>query len=116
MWLRGQRFSPPGLQLAYDTAYDTVLAAVDRRDRLDAAIAEDGRRRPVHPGGGPVGMPAGVSTLTAFGLAVEIGDWNRLSGRRIGAYLGLVPTESSSGATRSQGGSPRPATVTPGGC
>jgi pimeloyl-ACP methyl ester carboxylesterase len=29
-----------------------------------------------------------VSTLTAFGLAVEIGDWHRLYGRRIGAYLG----------------------------
>ena len=42
--------------------------------------------------------------LTAFGLAVEIGDWDRLSGRSIGAYLGLVPTENSSGATRTQGG------------
>jgi len=45
----------------------------------------------------------GVATLTAFGLAVEIGDWHRLTGRSIGAYLGLVPTESSSGASRSQG-------------
>jgi transposase len=36
-------------------------------------------------------------------LAVEIGDWQRLTGRSIGAYLGLVPTESSSGASRSQG-------------
>ena len=50
-----------------------------------------------------LGCLRGVSTLAAFGLAVEIGDWNRLSGRRIGAYLRLVPTESSSGATRSQG-------------
>ncbi len=44
-----------------------------------------------------------MSTLTAFGLAVEIGDWHRLTGRSIGAYLGLVPTESSSGGSRSQG-------------
>jgi len=28
VWLRGQRFDAPGLQLAYDTAYDT-----DHRDR-----------------------------------------------------------------------------------
>ena len=34
---------------------------------------------------------------------MEIGDWTRLSGRSIGAYLGLVPTESSSGESRSQG-------------
>ena len=45
----------------------------------------------------------GVSTLTGFGLAVEIGDWHRFTGSTIGAYLGLVPTESSSGAQRSQG-------------
>jgi transposase len=45
----------------------------------------------------------GISTLTAFSLAVEIGDWDRLTGRSIGAYLGLVPTEYSSGNSRSQG-------------
>lgn len=49
-------------------------------------------------------MPTRISTLTAFGLAVEIGDWRRFSGRTIGAYVGLVPTEYSSGDTRSQGG------------
>jgi hypothetical protein len=42
--------------------------------------------------------------LTALGLAVEIGDWNRFTGNTIGAYLGLVPSEHSSGASRSQGG------------
>ena len=51
-----------------------------------------------------LGCLRGVSTLTAFGLATEIGDWGRLSGRSIGAYLGLVPTECSSGTIRSQGG------------
>ncbi len=45
----------------------------------------------------------GVSTLTGFGLAVEIGDWQRFTGNTIGAYLGLVPSEHSSGASRRQG-------------
>ncbi len=44
-----------------------------------------------------------MSTLTAFGLAVEIGDWHRFTGATIGAYLGLVPTESLLRGTRSQG-------------
>lgn len=35
--------------------------------------------------------------LGGFGLAVEIGDWHRFSGNSIGAFLGLVPTEHSSG-------------------
>ena len=30
-------------------------------------------------------------------------DWERFDGASIGAYLGLVPSESSSGASRSQG-------------
>ena len=37
-WLRSQHFDLLGLQLAFDVAYDTVLATVARRDRLDAAI------------------------------------------------------------------------------
>ena len=102
-WLRSQRFTLPGLQLAFDIAYDTMLATVARRDRLDEAItvmAGDSEFTPVVT---RLGCLRGVSTLTSFGLAVEIGDWTRLSGRSIGAYLGLVPTESSSGGSRSQG-------------
>jgi len=40
VWLRGQRFTVPGLQLVYDTALETVLLTVGRRDRLDRAITE----------------------------------------------------------------------------
>jgi hypothetical protein len=41
-WLRRQRFDNTALQLAYDTVFDAMLATVDRRHRLDAAIAEMG--------------------------------------------------------------------------
>ena len=51
-----------------------------------------------------LGCLRGIGALTGLALAVEIGDWSRLDGRRIGAYLGLTPTESSSGASRSLGG------------
>jgi len=50
-----------------------------------------------------LGCLRGIDTLTAFALAVEIGDWERFTGASIGAYLGLVPSESSSGQSRSQG-------------
>jgi len=103
-WLRAQRFDSPVLQLAFDTSYETMLAAVDRRDRLDAAIAAMAADSPFTPVATRLGCLRGVSTLTSFALAVEIGDWHRLTGRSIGAYLGLVPTEYSSGASRSQGG------------
>ena len=107
LWLRAQRrqavFTPPGLGLAFDTAYDTVLATLARRDRLDAAITAMAADSAFTPVVGRLGCLRGVSTLTAFGLAVEIGDWHRLTGSSIGAYLGLVPTESSSGDSRSRG-------------
>nr|WP_256212689.1 transposase [Arthrobacter sp. yr096] len=41
-----------------------------------------------------------ISVLTAFGLAVQIGDWTRFTASTIGAYLGLLPTEHSSGASQ----------------
>jgi transposase len=103
-WLRAQRFDSAALQLTYETAYETMLAAVDRRDRLDQAIASMAADSAFTPVVRRLGCLRGVSTLTAFALAVEIGDWHRLTGRSIGPYLGLVPTESSSGASRSQGG------------
>jgi hypothetical protein len=40
--------------------------------------------------------------LTGFGLAVEIGDWQRFTGATFGAWLGLVPSEQSSGGRRCQ--------------
>jgi transposase len=104
LWLRQQRFDTPGLQLAYDAAFDAMLTTLDRRDRLDSAITTMAADSIFTPVATRLGGVRGISTLTAFGLAVEIGDWHRLSGRSIGAYLGLVPTENSSGAARSQGG------------
>jgi transposase len=102
-WLRAQQFGQRGIQLAFDADLEAMLFTLDRRDRLDKAITEmatDGEYAAiVHR----LGCLRGVSTLTAFGLAVEIGDWHRFTGATIGAYLGLVPTESSSGQQRSQG-------------
>ena len=103
LWLRRQRFSSPALQLTYDTAFDAMSACLDRRERLETAIetmAADSEFTTVVR---RLGCIRGIATLTAFGLATEIGDWHRLTGRTIGAYLGLVPSEYSSGASRVQG-------------
>jgi len=102
-WLGQQRFELPGLQAAYDTTLETVLLATSRRARLDQAIIEMAYEPQWWPTVSRLQRLRGVSTLTAFGLAVEVGDWSRFSGSTIGAYLGLVPTESSSGEGRNQG-------------
>jgi len=103
LWLSKQHFDLPGLQAAYDTTLETVLLAQARRDRLDQTIAEMAHEDQWWPTVTRLQCLRWISTLTAFGLAVEVGDWTRFSGSTIGAFLGLVPTESSSGEGRSQG-------------
>ncbi len=102
-WLRRQTFERRALQVAYDSALEAVLLTVDRRDRLDKEIRELAADPAWSPVVARLSCLRGVSTLTAFGLAVEVGDWSRFTGSSIGAFLGLVPTESSSGQSRSQG-------------
>jgi len=102
-WLRRQRLANPLTQATFDSDYDTVLSTTARRDRLDAqieAIAADSEftsmvRR--------LACLRGVATLTAFSLTVEIGDWHRFTGNTIGSFVGLVPSEHSSGSSRAQG-------------
>ena len=102
-WLRRQTFDLTGLAVAYDSALETVLLTADRRDRLDKAITAMAADPAWSPMVTRLSCLRGVSTLTGFALAVEIGDWSRFTGSSIGTFLGLVPTESSSGGSRSQG-------------
>jgi transposase len=103
-WLRRQSFpGRPGLQIAYESAYEAVLLAQSRRERLDKAIVVMARDPAWAGVVARLGCLRGISTLTGFALAVEIGDWERFTGASIGAYLGLVPSEYSSGASRVQG-------------
>lgn len=103
VWLRDQRLTFPGSQLAFDADFEAVLMAGQRRDRLDQAIAEMADNSDYTPVVRRLCCLRGISTLTGFGLAVEVGDWHRFTGSTIGAYLGLVPTEHPSGGNRSQG-------------
>jgi transposase len=103
-WLHQQRFDAAATQAAFEDAYEAVALATARRARLDekiAALAEGSEFTPVMR---RLACLRGVSTLTGFALAVEIGDWERFTGSSIGAYLGLVPSEHSSGQSRAQGG------------
>ena len=59
----------------------------------------------------------GVGQIVAVTVAAEVGDFSRFANpRQLMAYLGLVPSERSSGARSAAAGSPRPAMRWPGGC
>ncbi|HZJ28439.1 MAG TPA: IS110 family transposase [Solirubrobacterales bacterium] len=102
-WLRRQRLEHSGARAAFEDYYGAVLAAGLRREGLDARIEELAAQPRFSPVVGRLSCLRGVGTLTAFALAVEIGDFHRLTGRTIGAYLGLVPSESQSGTRHSRG-------------
>ncbi len=89
--------------MAFESDYEAVLSVKARRNRLDTAIAELASDSEFTPVVHRLACLRGVSTLTAFGLAVEIGDWHRFTGNSIGSFVGLVPSEHSSGASRVQG-------------
>jgi transposase len=103
LWLARQHFEAPARQLTYASSLEAMHEILDRRDRLDDAITAMAYQSEYTPVVRSLECLRGISTLTAFGLAVEIGDWDRFTGSTIGAYLGLVPSEHSSGASRSQG-------------
>jgi len=102
-WLRRQRFDSPAVRMTFESDYEAVLMVKARRDRLDAAITTMAEASEFTPVVRRLGCLRGVGTLTGFALAVEIGDWQRFTGNSIGSFVGLVPSEYSSGASRSQG-------------
>jgi transposase len=102
-WLRAQCFDQPGTRLAFQAGYEAVAEVAARRDRLDGQIAGMAADSEFTALVRRLACLRGVSTLTAFALAVEIGDWSRFTGASIGSFVGLVPSEHSSGTTRSQG-------------
>jgi transposase len=89
--------------LTYEFDYENVVTTKARRDRLDAVIEEMAGDSEFTPIVRRLGCLRGISTLTGFALAVEIGDWSRFTGNSIGSFVGLVPSEYSSGQSRVQG-------------
>ena len=102
-WLRAQRFQRRPLALAFDECYGAVCQAKGRRDALDRAIAELAAEAPFADVVSRLVCLRGVSTLTALALSVELGDWERFRPHSLGPFLGLVPSEDSSGGRRRQG-------------
>jgi len=81
-----------------------IDALVVRRGTIEKTISE---LVPLSPWARPVGRLRclrGIDTLSAVGLCAEIGDFARFERPgQLMSYLGLVPSERSSGQTRRQG-------------
>jgi transposase len=102
-WLRRQRFDSRPLQLTLEQAYAAAMQAKTRRDALDQAIIELAGEPPFAEIVGRLCCLRGVGTLTALALTVELGDWTRFRPQSLGPFLGLTPSEHSSGERRQLG-------------
>ncbi|MBA2641530.1 MAG: IS110 family transposase [Actinobacteria bacterium] len=103
-WLSEQRFEFTAQQLTFDTYLHTV-DLVDRRiDALERAIRETAEQEPWRELVARLRCLRGVDTLTALAIVTEIGDFDRFrSAEEFMAFVGLVPSEHSSGERRSRG-------------
>lgn len=104
-WLRAQTWPLLALQQTH-TAY---LRAVDEARARLAAVETDLHAcltlEPIATRAGRLRCFRGIDDLTALTIAAELSDPRRFpTARSVMAYVGLVPSEHSSGAKRARGG------------
>lgn len=104
IWLSRQSFAFAAEQHTFDT-YLHALDLIDRRiEELETQIRELAGQEPWREPVAALRCLRGVDTLTALALVTEIGDFSRFrSAEEFMAFVGLVPSEHSSGGRRSQG-------------
>jgi transposase len=104
-WLAGLKFDQAVHHIVLEDCIAAVEAATARRDRLEAhieAVLPDWSLAPVVRA---LQALRGMALVAAATLVAELGDITRFTNpRQLMAYLGLVPSEHSSGGTRRQGG------------
>jgi len=104
-WLDGQNFAHPAQRLAFQEMLNAVRATVERIDRLEAALIEIVPSWTMAPVVSAFQAMRGVQFVTAATMVAEAGDLRRFDHpRQLMAFLGLVPSERSTGETRRQGG------------
>ncbi len=103
-WVHRQQLADPLAQ----EALMQMLIHLDGIDRqlaaLDAKLEEIAEREPWSWQAGKLRAFRGIGTLTALGLIAEIGDFARFSHpRELASWLGITPSEYSSGAQQHRG-------------
>lgn len=97
-WLATLNFGHPSAQTAFTEYWQAVTAADERVVRLTAASANSIPGWRFEPVVRALQALRGIDQVSAIGLVAEIGDIGRFAHpRQLMAYLGLVPSEHSSG-------------------
>src|ERR1700734_2175346 len=104
-WLAGLSFEHAAHYIVLEDYIAAVEAATARRDHLEAHIEAALQDWSLTPVVKALQALRGLALVAAATLVAELGDITRFANpRQFMAYLGLVPSEHSSGSTRRQGG------------
>ncbi len=104
-WFETVSFEQPTQQIVFQEYVDTVLACNRRVQGLDEQLEGVARESVFWPVIEALMALRGVNVLTATTIVAEIGDLHRFANApQLMAYLGLVPSEHSSGSKQTRGG------------
>lgn len=103
-WLATLNFGLSGAQTAFTEYWQAVTAADERVARLTDALAHSIEGWRFESVVAALQALRGIDQISAIGLVAEIGDIGRFEHpRQLMAYLGLVPSEHSSGEKVARG-------------
>jgi transposase len=104
-WLQEQQFDHPAHQIVLQEMVEAVRLAKERVERLERTIEEFLPAWSLAPMVQALRALRGVDLIVAVTFVSEVGDVGRFDNpRQLMAYLGLVPSERSTGDTVRRGG------------
>ena len=103
-WIRTQKFAYPAQQRVLEDYLKTVEDLAERVSRLTKALEELVEETVLAPLVKALQAFRGVSVVSAVTIAAEVGDLRRFAtAGQFMSYVGLVPSEDSTGKRRRQG-------------
>lgn len=103
-WIAHLKLPDAAQQIAFEEYVQAIEEAGARLQRLGAAIDAERAHWRWRPLGCALQALRGISAIHAVRIVAELGDLTRfVSPRKLMGYLGMIPSEDSSGARRRQG-------------
>jgi transposase len=103
-WLADQSFAQPAQQIVLEESIEAVRLGEHRRDRIDGYLRAQIPTWSLFPLVQNLSALRGLDMIASAGLAAAIGDPSRFAAAPdFMAYLGLVPSEHSTGPKRRMG-------------
>lgn len=104
-WLADQKMPTPSQQVVFQEYIHAINETTDRAERLSKQIETLVPTWRMAPVVAALQSLRGVSIIVATTIIAELGDLTRFdSPKKLMAFLGLVPSEHSSGEKKKQGG------------